>query len=158
ADRFRTTVTFLYAMLGGSTLYLDGDFKLSYRRRLRDKLGLLFSYDGHYRDYRNADFLGLSGFLQTLQTELGWGISPQPWSFGVGYQALREQTQAPDPNDATSYDYRAWAHGPTAWLRARLHQRVELSLYGTFLQRIFDYVPGLELPAETGVGRVDLVL
>lgn len=156
ADRFRVTTTFHYALLGDSTLYLDGDAKLSYRRRLRGKLGLTLSYHGHYRDYRNPDFLSLSGYFQTLQTELGFGISPQPVSAGLGYQAVREQTRPPDAEDALSYDYRAWAHGPLAWLRARLHQRVELMVYALFLHRVFDAIP--DPSAEDSARRVDLAL
>lgn len=157
-DRVRLAATFNYAMLGGSSLFLDGDLRLSYRRALRSKLGLLMSYDGHYRGYQQTDFSALTGFLQTLQLELNWGLSPQPVSFGIGYQGLREQTRTPDVVTSIGDDYRAWAHGPTAWLRARLHSRVELSLYGAFLQRIFDYVPGPELPSDLGVRRLDLAV
>jgi hypothetical protein len=33
---------------------------------------------------------------------------------------------------------RAAPHGPTLWLRARLHKRLELSLNTTFLHRMFE--------------------
>lgn len=158
SDRFRVVATLNYALLGDSTLYLEGDARLSYRRRLWSKLGLALSYDGRYRDYRNASFLPLSGFIQALRTELVWGLAPQPVNAGIGYQAIREQTRTPTEQDITIEDYRAWAHGPTLFLRAGLHPRLELSFYGTYLQRIFDYVPGPELPLEQGIGREDHVL
>ncbi len=158
ADRFRIATSLNYAMLGGTTLYLDGDIKASYRRGLYSQLGLGLNYDGHYRDYRNSDFFPLTGFLQSLQVELSWGLWPQPISAGVGYQAVREQTQAPGPMDPLDNDFRAWAHGPTFFLRARPQKRLELAFYGTFLHRIFDYVPGPELPEELGIRRVDHLL
>jgi hypothetical protein len=158
SDRLRATATFSYAMLGGSSLYVDLDGKFSYRRRLLSKLGLMFTYDVHYRDFQNPDYLAQSGLFQSLQGELGWGLFPQPVSLGIGYQAIREQTRTPDPTDPPGDDYRAWAHGPFLWLRARLHRRVELGLRTIFLQRVFDYVPGPELPQEQGIQRVDYAL
>ncbi len=142
-NRIRGTVQLTYAMLGGSTLYVDIDARAWYRRRLHDKLGFALYYDGHYRDYINTDYLTLSGFLQSLQAELGWGLAPQPLSAGISYQVIREQTVPGIAGDGSD-DFRAWAHGPALWLRARLHRRVELALYGTFLQRLFDYFPATD--------------
>lgn len=157
-NRIRTAVTLQYAMLGESTLFIDVEAKASYRRQLISKLGLSFAYDGHYRDYLNSDFVFLSGFTHTLQTELGWGLGPHPFGGGLGYQAIREQTREPTSIDPSYSDFRAWVHGPMVWMRARLHERVELAAHGTFLHRIFDYVPGPELPDEQGIRRVDYML
>jgi hypothetical protein len=136
ANWFRAAATFSFALLGGSTLYLEGDAKAAYRRRLAGKLGLLFNYHARYRNYRNPDYAPLTGLTQSLQLDLGWGTAPQPVSIGVSFQAIREETQTPTETDPT--DYRAWAFGPSLWMRARLHKRVELAVSSTFLHRIFD--------------------
>lgn len=148
--RLRLSGAFSLAVLGPSFLYLDGAGRVQYRRRLHSQWGLSGTYEARYRDYRTAEFAALSGLVQSAQVELGFGLAPQPVSFGVGYQGLREQTQSPDSSTdlatATSavQDFRAWVHGPLLWFRARLHSRVELSINSTFLHRLFDS------------GRVDL--
>jgi hypothetical protein len=157
-DRVRATASVNYALLGGSSLYIDFDGRASYRRRLRSLLGLGAGYEFRYRDYFNGDFQSLSGRTHIGQLELGWGTAPEPLMVSVGYQVLREQLMLPQPPLSVSDDFRAWAHGPLLRLRARLHPRLELSVTGTFLHRIFDYVPGPELPEEAGIGRVDHAL
>ena len=134
--RLRLAGALSFAMLGSSFLYVDGMARVQYRRRLRSQWGLSGTYEARYRDYHTADFAGLTGLSQTLQLELGWGLAPQPVSFGIGYQGLREQTQTPSAEQ--TQDFRAWVHGPLLWLRARLHSRVELALTSTLLQRLFD--------------------
>lgn len=135
-NRLRLAGSLNLAVLGPSFLYLDGTARIQYRRRLHGQWGLSGLYEARYRDYRTADFAALSGLTQTAQLELGFGLFPQPVSFGLGYQGIREQTQSPD--DVTLQDFRAWVHGPLLWLRARLHSRVDLSLTSTLLHRIFD--------------------
>ena len=137
ANRLRVAATFNYALLGASSLYVDGDAKAIYRRALRGALGLLLSYDAHYRDYRNTDYAQLSGFMQTLQVGLDWGLPGQALRAGFGYSASREQTRTPDASEPLEDDFRAWAHGPYGELRAR-HRRFELTLRTTFLHRVFD--------------------
>lgn len=135
-NRLRLSGALSLAVLGSSFMYLDGTARVQYRRRLRTQWGLSGTYEARYRDYRKVDFAALSGLSQTAQLELGFGLSPQPVSFGIGYQGLREQTQSPDAD--MTQDFRAWVHGPLLWLRARLHTRVELSLTSTLLHRLFD--------------------
>lgn len=134
--RLRLQATLNVAVLGGGFLFVDGAGRVQYRRRLQKKWGLSGTYEAHYRDYHKVDFAALSGLSQSLQAELSYGLSPQPVSFGLGYQGLREQTQT--PGDVSDQDFRAWAHGPLAWLRASLHSRLELSLSSTLLHRVFD--------------------
>lgn len=134
--RLRMSAALNVAALGASFLFLDGTARVQYRRRLHFQWGLAGTYEARYRDYRKAEFAALSGLSQSLQLELSYGLSPQPVSFGVGYQGLREQTHS--PASEAEQDFRAWVHGPLAWLRARLHSRLELSLGCTLLHRVFD--------------------
>lgn len=167
-DRVRATAALGYAMLGTSSLYLDFDGRLYYRRALRSRFGIAAGYELRHRSYfSDTDaattsqingYQPLSGQTHTGQLELGWGTSPEPILFSLGYQLIRDQLQAPEPPLTVADDYRAWAHGPLLRGRARLHERVELALTGSFLHRRFDYVPGAELPEEAGVRRVDLTV
>lgn len=137
-DRLRLSTALNVAMLGTTLLHVEGQARVAYRRRIRGKLGTSAAYDVRYRDYRAADYTQLSGLVQSLQVDLGWGIAPQPVSMGIGYQGLREQTQTPEAALPIESDFRAWGHGPLVWLRARLHTRVELGLSATFVHRLFD--------------------
>lgn len=134
--RLRMSAALNVAALGASFLFVDGTARVQYRRRLHLQWGLSGSYEARYRDYRKSEFGALSGLSQSLQLELSYGVSPQPVSFGLGYQGLREQTQS--PLSESEPDFRAWVHGPLAWLRARLSSRVELALSSTLLHRVFD--------------------
>lgn len=136
AHRLRLQAAFNLAVLGGGFLFLDGNARVQYRRRLHFKWGLAGSYEARYRDYRRSEFVALGGLSQTLQLELSYGLSPQPVSFGLGYQGLREQTHTPESESQP--DFRAWVHGPLSWLRARLHPRLELTLASTLLHRVFE--------------------
>ena len=142
--RLRLSGAFSLAVLGPNFLFVDGAGRVQYRRRLHSQWGVSGTYEARYRDYRTSEFAALSGLVQSVQAELGFGLAPQPVSFGVGYQGLREQTQSPDPMTPASsaltpnQDFRAWVHGPLLWFRARLHPRVELSLSSTLLHRLFD--------------------
>lgn len=143
--RVRISLSFSPAVLGGQMLYLEGAWRASYRINVIEKLGVTVSYDGRYRDYLRSEYDALSGPTHTLQTELGWGVLPNPISLGLGFQVVRDDLSARTPvmaPDGTlaSDDFRAWAFGPTLRLRARLHRRVELGIIGALLRRRFDYV------------------
>lgn len=173
SDRVRATATVNYARLGASPLFLEFDGRASYRRRLRSLLGLSAGYEFRYRDYASSDaqpsssspssgaepvtspnyYQPLSGQTHVGQLELGWGTAPEPLLVSVGYQVVRDQLMAPLPPLQPADDFRAWAHGPVLRTRARLHPRLELGLTGTFLHRIFDYVP--DSGEEAGIGRID---
>lgn len=167
-DRVRATAALGYAMLGTSSLYLDFDGRLYYRRALRSHFGIAAGYELRHRSYFSNTgatptdpingYQPLSGQTHTGQLELGFGTSPEPVMVSIGYQLIRDQLQAPEPPLTVADDYRGWAHGPLLRGRARLHDRVELALTGTFLQRLFDYVPGAELSEETGIRRIDLAV
>lgn len=167
-DRLRVTAAMGYAIQGTSSLFLDFDGRLYYRRALRSHFGIAGGYEFRYRNYfrdtgatttdQINGYQPLSGQTHTGQLELGWGTSPEPIMVSVGYQLIRDQLQPPEPPLTVADDYRAWAHGPLLRGRARLHERVELALTGTFLHRLFDYVPGPELPDEVGVRRIDLTV
>ncbi len=143
--RLRAGLSFNYAMLGGTTLFLDGSGKAAYRLRLWSKLGIGATYEGRYRNYQQTDYQGFTGQTHSLAGELSWGLAPEPVSVAIGYQGIREQLVVPPAvtaSDGTVYqpDFRAWAHGPTFKLRAQLHKRVELVLSGWALRRAFDRV------------------
>ena len=172
SDRVRATATVSYARLGPNPLFLEFDGRASYRRRLRSLLGLGVGYELRYRDYASSEaqsssspggttepvtspnyYQPLSGQTHVGQLELGWGTAPEPLFVSVGYQVVRDQLMAPLPPLLPEDDFRAWAHGPILRTRARLHPRLELGLTGTFLHRVFDYIP--DTGAEAGLGRVD---
>ncbi|MFO0577188.1 MAG: hypothetical protein U1A78_24545 [Polyangia bacterium] len=172
SDRVRATATVNYARLGPSPLFLEFDGRASYRRRLRSLLGLSVGYEFRYRDYASSEaptttsssgttepvtspnyYQPLSGQTHIGQLELGWGTAPEPLFLSVGYQVVRDQLMAPLPPLLPEDDFRAFAHGPVLRTRARLHPRLELALTGTFLHRIFDYVPAAG--TEAGLGRID---
>lgn len=172
SDRVRATATVNYARLGSNPLFLEFDGRASYRRRLRSLLGLSVGYEFRYRDYASSEaqpsssssggtepvtspnyYQPLSGQTHVGQLELGWGTAPEPLLASVGYQVVRDQLMAPLPPLQPADDFRAWAHGPVLRTRARLHPRLELGLTGTFLHRIFDYVP--DSGEDAGIGRVD---
>jgi tetratricopeptide (TPR) repeat protein len=154
-DRVRAVATLGYSMLGSSSLYVDFDGRIHYRRALRSQLGIAAGYELRHRDYLNAEYEFLTGQTHTGQLELGWGTSPMPILFNLGYQVLRDQLRPPESAMTAAEDFRSWAHGPLLRGRARLHERVELSLTSTFLHRVFDHVPE---EAEEGGRRVDLSL
>jgi tetratricopeptide (TPR) repeat protein len=143
--RVRLAAALTPALLGGSILYVDASWRAAYRVAIVDKLGAAISYDGRYRDYLRADYDALTGSTQTIQTELSWGVAPEPVSVGIGFQVVRDELVAGAPittpdGTLTANDFRAWAFGPTLRLRARLHRRVELALSATLLRRRFDYI------------------
>lgn len=143
--RVRLAAAFTPALLGGQLLYLDAAWHAAYRINIVQKLGVAISYDGRYRDYWRPEYEAFTGASHTAQAELSWGVLPDPVSAGVGFQVVRDALAARPPSAGTdgcliSDDFRAWAFGPTARLRVRLHQRVELALVAALLRRRFDYI------------------
>jgi len=153
--RFRVHTAFDIAMLSGSQLFMDFDGRIADRLRLWSQLGIAASYGFRYRSYAIRDYQSLSGQTHQGQLELSWGTMPEPITVQVGYVLLRDELEAPVTPLSSTDDYRAWAHGPHLRMRTRLHQRVEWSLSAQYLRRLFDYVPGPEIPAERGISRLD---
>jgi tetratricopeptide (TPR) repeat protein len=154
-NRFRIHTAFDIAMLGGNQLFMDFDGRVSDRLRLWSQLGIAASYGFRHRSYASSDYQSLSGQTHQGQLELSWGTMPEPLCVQIGYVLLRDQLEAPLLPLTSTDDYRAWAHGPQLRMRARLHQRVEWSLSAQYLRRLFDYLPGPEIPAEMGISRLD---
>lgn len=154
-NRVRVHTAFDFALLGGSKLFMDFDGRLYDRLSLWSQLGVAASYGFRYRKYASTDYQSLSGQTHVGQVDLSWGVTPEPLLLSVAYQLVREQLEAPLAPLTVSEDYRAWAHGPSLRARIKLHHRVEWSLAAQYLRRVFDYVPGPELPTELGQARKD---
>lgn len=134
AHRLRAGASFGYALLGGSSLFVEGEWRASHRARLYSELGLLTAYVGRARAYLQADYAPFTGSTHTGQLELAWGLSPSPVAAGLGYQVVREELAPGTSSD----DYRATAHGPTVRVVGKPHERLELLFTGSLLLRRFD--------------------
>jgi tetratricopeptide (TPR) repeat protein len=160
ANQVQLTATLDVAGLGGQPFFIDGEWRLGYRRRLAMRfpvtVGLL--YLGQYRNYFADEFRSLTGHTHQLQAELTFGLSSGPLTVSLGYEALREQLREPLPGDDPSSDYRAWAHGPWLHLRGRPHKRLGLDLWCLGLLRRFDAEPTAGVRREDQFLTADLSL